>query len=272
MSTLPDIKVLKLAITLLTGLGTLPLLSQEYEVEKAPFNSGFSEFGSVRYKDGVVYCSNKSMKRLSVDADSAAFYTDMFYTRFLSNQTWSTPEIFSEELTGYINEGPATFNSTGNIVYYGTSLQGIRPNRKDREAENVMGIQAAEWINGKWTKVDLFPYNSPKFNYSVLHPALSPNDSTLYFASDAPGGFGGVDLYRCKWENGTWSKPMNLGNKINTKGHDLFPFVSAEGLLYFTTNGYAPKDSPNTDIYFAEVIGDGFSIAHPLPAPLNSVF
>ena len=60
----------------------------------------------------------------------------------------------------------------------------------------------------------------------------------MIFASDKPGGIGGADLYKCVWQDGKWSDPINLGDKINSIGDELFPFVSNGGTLYFSSNGW----------------------------------
>ena len=71
------------------------------------------------------------------------------------------------------------------------------------------------------------------------HPSLTKDGKTLYFASDKPGGYGGVDLYVSNREiGGTWGTPVNLGPKINTSGDDMFPYIADDGTLYFASNGH----------------------------------
>ena len=78
---------------------------------------------------------------------------------------------------------------------------------------------------------------SRNHKYSVGHPALSMDNKTLYFVSDMPGGFGETDIYKSEFLNGKWSKPLNLGESINTKGKEMFPYVDADGFFYFSSNG-----------------------------------
>lgn len=82
-----------------------------------------------------------------------------------------------------------------------------------------------------------FQYNS--LTHSVGHATVSKDGQTLYFVSDMPGGFGGTDLYRCmKLEDGTWGTPINLGEKINTNGDEMFPYINSKGnTLYFSSTG-----------------------------------
>ena len=92
--------------------------------------------------------------------------------------------------------------------------------------------------NGKWA----MPFNlgtDVNTPYDEDDPYLHPDGKTLYFASDKPGGYGGVDLYMSQRElGGSWGTPVNLGPKINTTGDEMFPFLADDGTLYFASNGH----------------------------------
>lgn len=96
----------------------------------------------------------------------------------------------------------------------------------------------ADIINGKWSKgVEI---GLTGVGQSAAHPSISVDGNTLYFSSNMPGGFGGNDLYKVERTNsaGEWSKPVNLGPKINTEGNELFPFIHENGNLYFASDGH----------------------------------
>jgi hypothetical protein len=84
-------------------------------------------------------------------------------------------------------------------------------------------------MGGKWTPTYDFPYNST--SYSITTPCFCPEGTTLIFASNMPGGYGGTDLYRSVLLEGKWSKPKNLGRGINSKGNEVYPFVSESGIF-----------------------------------------
>ena len=73
--------------------------------------------------------------------------------------------------------------------------------------------------------------------YSVAHPSLSYDGKKLFFSSDMPGGFGGMDLYVSDKEGGRWGPPINLGPSINTEGNEIFPTSHKSGKLYFASDG-----------------------------------
>jgi hypothetical protein len=75
-------------------------------------------------------------------------------------------------------------------------------------------------------------------NYSFSQPSVTAEGKSLYFSSNMPGGMGGTDIYMSQSENGTWTKPVNLGNRINTPGDEMFPFIYQDTILYFSSNGH----------------------------------
>ncbi|MGA0556320.1 OmpA family protein [Larkinella sp. VNQ87] len=174
---------------------------------------------------------------------------------------------FSRSINSRYHEGPVTFFSDGyRIVFTRNNYDGRRV-RQSAEGVTNLKLYTATQQNGTWTNIEELPFNSD--DYSVGHPALSKDDRLLFFASDMPGGFGGTDLYVSQNENGKWTKPVNLGKEINTKGNDLFPFVDERGNLYFASDGR--KGLGGLDIFYVPLAKG--AVAGPvehLDAPINS--
>ena len=100
-------------------------------------------------------------------------------------------------------------------------------------------------------------------------PALAADNRTLYFASDRPGGLGGLDLWYSHFENGRWQEALNLGPGINSAGNETAPFLCADGqTLYFSSDGRLPTLG-GYDLYRARHSGESWSAAEHLPAPFN---
>ena len=91
-------------------------------------------------------------------------------------------------------------------------------------------------VEDKWTNIEELPFNSN--HYSNGHPALSEDESKLYFASDRSGGFGGSDIYYVDINKGSYGKPKNLGSLVNTDKNERFPFINSEGALFFSSDGH----------------------------------
>lgn len=103
-------------------------------------------------------------------------------------------------------------------------------------------------------------------------PCLSPDNTELYFSSQRPGGFGGKDIYVCRWQaNGGWSAPENLGPGINTSGNEECPFIHADNqTFYFTSNGL-PGYGEN-DLFVARKNAKGeWSTPENLGYPINTI-
>ncbi|WP_232325908.1 OmpA family protein [Spirosoma montaniterrae] len=174
---------------------------------------------------------------------------------------------FSKSLNSRYHEGPATFSRDGSRIIFTRNNYNEGRARKSAEGVNKLKLYTARQQNGTWVDIEELPFNNDE--YSVGHPTLSRDEQLLYFASDMPGGFGGTDIYVSKWQNGEWGKPLNLGEAINTKGNELFPFVDDAGNLYFSTDGR--RGMGELDIFFASVVGGTRvqSVQH-LDAPINS--
>ncbi|MEQ9402604.1 MAG: OmpA family protein [Cyclobacteriaceae bacterium] len=120
--------------------------------------------------------------------------------------------------------------------------------------------------NGKWSDPVPLSINDPESWDST--PALSPDGKTLYFSSDRPGGYGGNDLYSAKINRrGRWVDVRNLGPEINTPGNEMFPFVSTDGSLYFSSTGH--PGFGHLDIFRA-VRESGRITIENLGKPMNS--
>lgn len=111
-------------------------------------------------------------------------------------------------------------------------------------------IYMCENLNGKWTSpVNLG--NTVNTSDAEIHPFLH-NSGRLYFASDRPGGHGGLDIWFSTLSFGSWSKPVNLDDPINSEADD-FAFYARQGGFegYFSSN----RRKFNDDIYrFATTI------------------
>ena len=112
------------------------------------------------------------------------------------------------------------------------------------------------------------PFNSN--DYSTGHPALSPDNTRLYFVSDMAGGSGGTDLYVVDYHgDNNWGTPVNLGREVNTEGNEMFPFMDANGNMYFASDGH--EGLGGLDVFFAEMKdGIAYRGVHNLGSPINS--
>lgn len=133
-------------------------------------------------------------------------------------------------------------------------------------------IYYAEFKSGQWTD---FKSVGKQVNGRLTwegQPSISRDNQTLYFASArGEDSFGGMDLYKSeRQEDGTWSKPINLGPKINTEGDEKSPFMHADdNTLYFSSNGHPTVGGQ--DIFFTKMNDFGkFEDPTNLGVPINT--
>lgn len=163
--------------------------------------------------------------------------------------------------------GVCCFSKDGKTMYFTYS----RPvNGQDLGARIYTSTRAS----GEWSEPQelvLFKDSS----ITVGHPALNATGDTLYFVSDAPGGFGGKDIWFAEYDGTQWSMPMNLGAKINTSGEELYPTIRSNGTLYFASTGHPGYGG--LDIFKAErdttaidsITGLGWAV-YNMGAPFNT--
>ena len=107
--------------------------------------------------------------------------------------------------------------------------------------------------------------------YMFAHPAYSPNGNSLYFTSDKPGGYGGMDLWRVDREGDGWGTPKNCGSEVNTSEDEAFPSMRHADTLYFSSDGHLSLGG--LDIVYAtkqSTSGAWSEINDRLPYPINS--
>ena len=73
---------------------------------------------------------------------------------------------------------------------------------------------------------------------SIGHVSFNSNGTKMYFVSEAPGGYGGLDIYSSDLTGGKWSKPKNLGQAVNSNKDEMYPFVLNDTMLYFSSAGH----------------------------------
>lgn len=242
--------------------------SQVYNVNPAKFSTkSYNEFSPVFYKNGLVICSdlkNNSLINYNNEGDNLL---NIFFIENKDSITWKNPVLFASELNTNYNEGPVSF-SNDSIIYYCRNNGVTKIFADFSDTLNKLGIYSAKYKNGKWT--DIFPLNFNNPLYSFITPAVTKDGKILFFASDMPGGLGGMDLYYSEKNNDKWGTPINLGEPVNTAGNESFPFLTESGKVFFASdghNGYGGKDI----FYTQQVKGKWVTPVH-LESEINSPF
>lgn len=113
--------------------------------------------------------------------------------------------------------------------------------RDEGGAQANCDIYVVDNNGGMWGDIRKLSSNVNHPVYWDSQPTIAADGLTLYFASDRPGGYGGIDLYMTKKDpqTGIWCTPINLGPTINTKGDEKTPFIHSDSeTLYFSSDGH----------------------------------
>jgi outer membrane protein OmpA-like peptidoglycan-associated protein/tetratricopeptide (TPR) repeat protein len=245
--------------------------SGRYKIKDAGINTHYSDYGSSFYNNKLVFTSSRDTGSLGQRKHS---WTDQYFTNlYESNLTGDslTPEKaakFSRKVKSRFHEASAIFSKDGKTMYFTRNNYLDGKKGKDENKVTLIKIYKARFENNDWTAISELPFNSN--NYRTGHPSLSPDEKTLYFVSDMPGGFGESDIYKVSVNSdGSYGNPINLGNIINTPGKETFPFVTDEDEIYFASDTHAGLGG--LDIFVSKINPDGtFDEVQNVGADVNS--
>ncbi len=219
-----------------------------FSVNNLSSNTPAADFGGYRYiKDArpdpsnAVYIVSSRKKRVAVQNEwswDSGRFLDLFKGVVGQDQEINDLVLVKKKVNTKYHEGPLCFTPDGKKVFFTRNNIAKGKSRRDQKGiQNLKMYVASVMDDGSWGKELEVSFNSK--DYSVGHPSISLDGSTLYFSSDMPGGFGGADLYKCSIAgDGTLGTPVNLGTQVNTEGQEMFPWINQEGYLYFSSDGH----------------------------------
>ncbi len=208
------------------------------------------EFSPSYYGEGIVFVStldpkqrrkNGQLKKVKEENEELDLWiNDNFMTLYFATKNeakeLTNVEVFSGNLSTKYHEGPVTFDQSGERIFFSRNQYLKGKKRTDKKGIMKMNIYSAIKSGDDWVNEKEMPWNTQE--YEEVHPTLTADGSRLYFASNRPGGFGGMDLYYSDFQGGEWGEPVNLGDTINTAGNEIFPFIHEDGTLYFASDGW----------------------------------
>lgn len=241
-----------------------------YEVANLKVNSAYSDFGPTFYGDELVFASARDTGIIAkrVHLWNGEPFLDLYKGKVKKkSKEVSALRKFSRRLNTKFHESTPVFTNDLKTVYFTRNNYNEGDYGKDIKGVNNLKIyKAKKSEKGKWLKAESIRLNNDQ--YSISHPALSPDNKKLYFSSNMPGGFGESDIYEATIaEDGTLGDPKNLGKEINTEGKESFPFISKSGDLYFASNGHIGLGG--LDLYVTSIdetgsIGEVINLGEPI--------
>jgi len=238
--------------------------SEAYSVKEVKYNSKKNDYCAVKFFDAVVFTSARKSGSDKNTNRNEEKNVHLYTTEKNAKGKDMKPKVFLPDLKTRYIDGPVCFNKDFSIIYYSrnrirNSPKGADGNYKYKLFESRLNIQGID-------TVIKFPFNSN--DYNIMHPSVSSDGNLLFFASDMPGGMGGMDIYFSRKSGGAWGKPVNLGDKVNTTGNETYPFIADGNILYFASD--KPGGMGGLDIYESRIKDDKGKKAFNMGAPVNS--
>ena len=198
-------------------------------------NTRFSETNPVVIPD----------ETMIVYAAKLPFYQAMYYAK-KENGKWSEPVNMIPNLGIDGDCLPTSISPDGSELYLYRSNQFLGD------------LYVTNFKNGKWTKIRKLNGNI-NTKYWESHACISSDGKTLYFTSNKPDGYGGLDIYkttRMSTLTDDWGPAINLGPVINSNYNDDTPFITVDGKrLYFSSFGH--ETIGGYDIFYSDLKDDG---------------
>ncbi len=187
-------------------------------------------------------------------------FADIFSSGMDRKGKWSVP-VPVKSINSEFEDGSPNLSSDFSTLYITRCNQG-------KNQRLACQIYVSKRSGMDWGEPEALDINGD--SVTAAHPAISPDDLTLYFVSDMPGGVGENDIWMISRESpsGEWGSPRNLGEEINTPGNELFPFIHSDGTLYFSSDSRVGMGG--LDIFKATLDETDTWTVENMKAPINS--
>jgi len=172
----------------------------------------------------------------------------------IANPNWIDNTIWCYSYTYYKSQNLIAYSIRNNSVKFQNDFDSAFICYDNLYNKNIDDINVFNWAD------------KPK-NFNIAHPCFENDGNRIYFASDIPGGFGGMDIYYSDFNGSEWTKPVNLGENINTMFDELSPYFWQD-TLFFSSDGLPGYG--HYDVFYSIVTNDKYSKPINLKAPVNS--
>jgi outer membrane protein OmpA-like peptidoglycan-associated protein/tetratricopeptide (TPR) repeat protein len=247
--------------------------SGRYEIKNEGINSKLSDYGSAFYNNQVIFATSRDSigaARVNTKWTKNSFL-NLYSADRAEDGSLSNAKKFSKAVNSKFHEDSPVFTKNQKIVYFTRNNYTKGKVGKDSEDIILLKLYRASLVDDKWVEVVEVPFNSDQ--YSVAHPALSPDEKTLYFASNMPGTKGMSDIFKVEITgDNTYSTPVNLTGGLNTEGRETFPYITEDNELYFASDGH--QGLGGLDVFVTKLNrsgepGEVINVGAPINGPMD---
>ncbi|MEP0987657.1 hypothetical protein [Ekhidna sp.] len=192
---------------------------------------------TVIYNVGVFNRDNANIEVVDDDGRLFQFRTDkggdLFYSEPTESKTgWSVPREFDSKISSTHLSSHFFINEHEDRIIFAKNVG----TKKDPNLDLFESFKDPS--TGEWSKPGLFA-TTINSEYNEDSPYLSPDEKTIYFASDGHETMGGYDIFKSEYDSATfsWSEPENLGFPVNTPDDEIHFKLNHDQMSgYFTSN------------------------------------
>ncbi|WP_179318633.1 OmpA family protein [Winogradskyella helgolandensis] len=242
---------------------------KKFNVQNADFNSEQSDFGGTMSEGKLYITSGRNDSRKTYGWNDQPFL-DIYTITKNTDGTYQEATLANNKINTRYHEGLVSFSPDGKTMYFSRESYYEKDFQKDSLSSTKFSqlyLFKATKLGDDWDTIEALAVNSE--NYSVKNPSVSTDGKTLYFSSNMPEGFGGFDIYKAPInDDGTLGEAENLGQKVNTEGQEMFPYISSNNTLYFSSNGHLGLGG--LDVFYTKVIDGKIAPVRNVGIPINS--
>ncbi|MCD9576969.1 OmpA family protein [Flavobacterium soyae] len=248
--------------------------SGRYTINPVEINTPFSDFGTAFYgKDKVIFASAKDtgtvIKRKHSWNEKA--FLKLYSADITVDGGLQNPVLLKGDVNTKYHQSTPAITKDGKTMFFTRNNYIDGKLGADKDGTSYLKIYVAQNVNGVWANIRELAYPINSDGFSSAHPALSPDETELYFVSDRNNKFGNSDIYVASLNKGGFvgNDVRKLGDEINTPGRETYPYVDSSGILYFSSDGHpglggldvfaAMKDTDGK--YKVVNLGDGVNTA-----------
>lgn len=241
---------------------------KKFNIQNLGLNSQYSDYGGTLNNGKLYITSARNTSRKTYGWNDQPFL-DIYEMTKNEDGTYKAGSLVEGKVNTKYHDGDVAFSSDGNTMYFSRESFFEKEFEKDSTSNtkySLLHLFKATKSGNKWENVEGFSINSK--NYSLKNPTISADGKTIYFASDMPGGYGLFDIYKAAINSdGTLGDPVNMGQKVNTEGQEMFPYISSNNTLYFSSNGHLGLGG--LDVFYTKEIDGKMAPIRNIGIPIN---
>lgn len=263
----------KITFLLLLAATFVTAQKEAYTIVNLKMNTTDSHYGLALSQSDKVYFSSPVLGQVNLQRKKQKrnLIFSLFEAERLPSGELENIKKLKVSTKQHLNTSNAIVSPDGKYIYVTANNSSKNSAYKKATKSYNLFIQRGEYVEGiGWTNFTRLEFCNTKYSYG--HPALSPDGKTLYFVSNIPSAKGPTDIFKVSvLENNEYGNPINLGELVNSVRKEMFPFISKDGTLYFSSD--RAKGVGGLDVYSSKPNKiKGFHSAELLPDPINSRF